>query len=81
MNNSVDALTISVYKIIGYPTGLGALVIKKTFLKQLKKPWFSGGTVDVVQVPGDAYTSLDGPERFEVRLSHSLCCEPLLIQV
>ena len=67
MNNSVDALTISLYKIIGYPTGLGALVIKKKFLSQLKKPWFAGGTVDVAQVPGSAFTLLDGPERFEVR--------------
>lgn len=66
LNNSVDALTISMYKIIGYPTGLGALVIKKSFLNQLKKPWFAGGTVDIAQVPGVAYTLLDGPERFEV---------------
>ena len=67
LNNSVDALTISAYKIIGYPTGLGALVIKKKFLNQLKKPWFAGGTVDVAQVPGTAFTLFDGPERFEVR--------------
>lgn len=66
LNNCVDAMAISIYKIIGFPTGLGALVVKKSFLQKLKKPWFSGGTVDVVQVPGEAYTLEHGPERFEV---------------
>ncbi|KAF8588822.1 PLP-dependent transferase [Ramaria rubella] len=65
LNNSVDAVTLSIYKIVGYPTGVGALVVKKTFLRQLNKPWFAGGTVDVAQVPGEAYTLLDGHERFE----------------
>ncbi|KIJ51270.1 hypothetical protein M422DRAFT_26684 [Sphaerobolus stellatus SS14] len=65
LNNSVDAMTLSIYKIIGFPTGLGALVIKKSFLNKLQKPWFSGGTVDVVQVPGDAFTLTDGFERHE----------------
>ncbi|GJJ08014.1 hypothetical protein Clacol_002221 [Clathrus columnatus] len=65
LNNSVDAMTISLYKIMGYPTGLGALVIKKKFLQLLQKPWFAGGTVEIVQVPGDAYTLEEGVARFE----------------
>ncbi|KAF8521933.1 molybdenum cofactor sulfurase [Hysterangium stoloniferum] len=65
LNNAVDAMAISIYKIMGFPTGVGALVVKKDFLNSLKKPWFSGGTVDVVQVPGEAFTLKDGPERFE----------------
>jgi len=68
----VDAMAISFYKMFGYPTGVGALVVKKTFLAQLRRPWFAGGTgelvkrlnssmfsakaVDVVQVPGKAVT-------------------------
>jgi molybdenum cofactor sulfurtransferase len=66
LNNSVDAMAVSMYKIVGYPTGVGALVIKKKFLEQLRKPWFAGGTVDVAQVPGEAYTLVDGSPRFEV---------------
>ncbi|KAF7294068.1 Cysteine desulfurase [Mycena kentingensis (nom. inval.)] len=52
----VDAMAISFYKMFGYPTGVGALVIKKAFLVKLKRPWFAGGTVDVVQVPGTIVT-------------------------
>lgn len=66
LNNNVDAMIISLYKIIGYPTGLGALIVKNQFLQLLEKPWFCGGTVDVVQVPGHKYTLEDGVSRFEV---------------
>jgi selenocysteine lyase/cysteine desulfurase len=66
-------MAISIYKIIGFPTGLGALVVKKAFLNMLQKPWFSGGTVDVVQVPGEAYTLETGHERFEACLSNKNC--------
>ncbi|KAG7091310.1 hypothetical protein E1B28_010355 [Marasmius oreades] len=52
----VDAMAISFYKMFGFPTGVGALVVKKSFLRQLKRPWFAGGTVDVVQVPGNIIT-------------------------
>nr|GAT51503.1 cysteine desulfurase [Mycena chlorophos] len=55
-NSSVDAMAVSFYKMFGYPTGVGALVIKKAFLVKLKRPWFAGGTVDVVQVPGTIMT-------------------------
>ncbi|KAJ7099316.1 pyridoxal phosphate-dependent transferase [Mycena belliarum] len=47
-----DAMAVSFYKMFGFPTGIGALVIKKAFLAQLKRPWFAGGNVDFVQVPG-----------------------------
>ncbi|KAF8910863.1 PLP-dependent transferase [Mucidula mucida] len=62
----VDAMAISFYKMFGFPTGVGALVVKKSFLKQLKRPWFAGGTVDVVQVPGTVVTrSSELHEQFE----------------
>ncbi|KAG8220525.1 pyridoxal phosphate-dependent transferase [Butyriboletus roseoflavus] len=48
----VDAMAVSFYKMFGYPTGVGALIVKESFLAMLKRPWFAGGTVDVVQVPG-----------------------------
>lgn len=66
---SVDAMAVSFYKMFGFPTGVGALIVKKSFLAQLKRPWFAGGTVDVVQVPGNIVTRAHEPhEQFEVRL-------------
>ncbi|XP_022717462.1 molybdenum cofactor sulfurase-like isoform X3 [Durio zibethinus] len=40
-----DFVVISFYKLFGYPTGLGALIIKNDAAKLLKKTYFSGGTV------------------------------------
>ncbi|KAG9123154.1 hypothetical protein FRC07_000167 [Ceratobasidium sp. 392] len=48
----VDAMVVSFYKMFGFPTGVGALVGKKSFLDTLQRPWFAGGAVDLVQVPG-----------------------------
>lgn len=62
----VDAMAISFYKMFGFPTGVGALVVKKSFLETLKRPWFAGGTVEVVQVPGTIVTrSHELYEQFE----------------
>ncbi|KII95482.1 hypothetical protein PLICRDRAFT_96997 [Plicaturopsis crispa FD-325 SS-3] len=62
----VDAMAISFYKMFGFPTGVGALVVKKSFLAKLQRPWFAGGTVDVVQVPGNIVTmARDLHEQFE----------------
>ncbi|CAA7260515.1 unnamed protein product [Cyclocybe aegerita] len=62
----IDAMAVSFYKMFGYPTGVGALIVKKDFLSQLKRPWFAGGTVDVVQVPGNIVTRARLPhEQFE----------------
>jgi selenocysteine lyase/cysteine desulfurase len=60
-------MAISFYKMFGFPTGVGCLVAKKSFLRQLKRPWFAGGTVDVVQVPGTGFTAARNiHEQFEV---------------
>ena len=69
----VDAMAISFYKMFGFPTGVGALIAKKSFLAQLERPWFAGGTVDVVQAPGTIHT-LAGElhEQFEVRRASSV---------
>ncbi|PFH52188.1 hypothetical protein AMATHDRAFT_74465 [Amanita thiersii Skay4041] len=62
----VDAMAISFYKMFGFPTGVGALIVKKSFLAQLKRPWFAGGAVDVVQVPGTIVTRAhEAHEQFE----------------
>jgi selenocysteine lyase/cysteine desulfurase len=64
-------MAISFYKIFGYPTGVGALIVRKSFLELLSgtRPWFAGGSVDIVQVPGTIVTIPEElHERFEVRL-------------
>ena len=67
-DHAIDAMAVSFYKMFGYPTGIGALIVKKSLLVQLKRPWFSGGTVDIVQVPGKIFTrSPVLHEQFEVR--------------
>ena len=42
-----DFVCISFYKIFGYPTGIGALLVKCSALSSLKKNYFGGGTVDM----------------------------------
>ena len=70
----VDAMAVSFYKMFGFPTGSGALIAKKSFLAQLNRPWFAGGTVDVVQVPGSIVTmASEMHEQFEVSCSIPIC--------
>lgn len=40
-----DFVVISFYKLFGYPTGLGALIVRNDAAKLLTKTFFSGGTV------------------------------------
>lgn len=42
-----DFVTISFYKIFGYPTGLGALLVSKRGESVLKKRYYGGGTVEI----------------------------------
>lgn len=63
-----DFVVVSYYKIFGFPTGLGALIVRKNTLKILKKDYFGGGTVSNVLVDdGKAkHTKLrSGPAGFE----------------
>ncbi len=60
-----DFVPLSFYKIFGYPTGLGALIARKTALRKLHKPWFAGGTITVASVQGDKYYLAEGHMAFE----------------
>lgn len=60
-----DFVTLSFYKMFGYPTGVGALLIKKSKFHKLQKPWFAGGTVKMVSVKNPKYFLVDNHERFE----------------
>jgi len=58
-------VSVSFYKIFGYPTGLGCLLIKKTAFHKLRKPWFAGGTVTLVSVASQHRFLAKTYERFE----------------
>ena len=60
-----DFVTISFYKMFGYPTGVGALLIRKSALAKLKRPWFAGGTVNFASVQGQAHVLSPNEAAFE----------------
>ncbi|MEO8448414.1 MAG: aminotransferase class V-fold PLP-dependent enzyme [Gemmatimonadota bacterium] len=60
-----DYVALSIYKIAGYPTGIGALVVRHDALASLERPWFAGGTVDWVSVGLGRHRLRSGVERFE----------------
>jgi molybdenum cofactor sulfurtransferase len=47
-----DFVTISFYKMFGYPTGVGCLIARNRALSKLTRPWFAGGTVNFATVQG-----------------------------
>jgi molybdenum cofactor sulfurtransferase len=60
-----DFVTLSFYKMFGYPTGVGALIARHDALDRLRRPWFAGGTIDVVSVQADQYRRAAGCAAFE----------------
>lgn len=72
-NNDLDLRTIkpafvpiSFYKLFGFPTGMGCLVIRKDVFKRMHKKWFAGGTILLVSVMADFYALEPiGHARFE----------------
>jgi molybdenum cofactor sulfurtransferase len=60
-----DFVSVSFYKIFGYPTGLGCLLVRKDKFQKLRKPWFAGGTVTWVSVLHESYHLANDHERFE----------------
>jgi molybdenum cofactor sulfurtransferase len=60
-----DFVTISFYKMFGYPTGIGALLIRKSVFAKLRRPWFAGGTVNFASVQGQAHVLSPNEAAFE----------------
>jgi selenocysteine lyase/cysteine desulfurase len=60
-----DFVTISFYKMFGYPTGVGCLLVRNSTLPCLRRPWFAGGTVDFATVQGQAHILSPGEAGFE----------------
>ena len=60
-----DFVSLSFYKIIGYPTGVGALIARKEALAKLHRPWYAGGTIIFASVRGYSHNLAPGPAAFE----------------
>jgi selenocysteine lyase/cysteine desulfurase len=60
-----DFVTVSWYKVFGYPTGIGCLVARREALARLRRPWFSGGTIQVVSAQGEWHRMTDDETAFE----------------
>jgi selenocysteine lyase/cysteine desulfurase len=60
-----EFVAISFYKMFGYPTGTGVLLARKDALPMLRRPWFSGGTVEHVTTNPPRHLLRDGGEGFE----------------
>lgn len=60
-----DFVCLSFYKMFGYPTGIGALIARREALHALDRPWFSGGSIEVVSVQLDRVLPTGGHARFE----------------
>ena len=60
-----EFVTISFYKMFGYPTGIGALLIRRAVFKKMKRPWFAGGTVNFASVQGDGHYLAPSEAAFE----------------
>lgn len=60
-----EFVALSFYKMFGYPTGVGALIAKRSALERLRRPWFAGGTITVASVQADQHYLHHGSEGFE----------------
>jgi selenocysteine lyase/cysteine desulfurase len=60
-----DFVSISFYKMFGWPTGVGALLARREALAKLERPWFSGGTIVAAFIQREWYQSAPGAAHFE----------------
>jgi selenocysteine lyase/cysteine desulfurase len=60
-----DFVALSFYKMFGHPTGVGALIARRSALGKLHRPWFAGGTIDVASVQADRFVFAPGASGFE----------------
>jgi molybdenum cofactor sulfurtransferase len=72
-----DYVSLSFYKIFGYPTGIGALLARSPALAKLVRPWYAGGTITFSSVraqaaPGEGFYLTPGPAGFEDGTVNSL---------
>jgi molybdenum cofactor sulfurtransferase len=58
-------VTLSFYKMFGFPTGVGALIARREALQKLQRPWFAGGTVRFVSAQNRLHLLQTSGEAFE----------------
>jgi selenocysteine lyase/cysteine desulfurase len=47
-----DFVVLSFYKMFGYPTGVGCLLVRRDAIGRLRRPWYAGGTVNFATIQG-----------------------------
>lgn len=60
-----DFVDLSFYKIFGYPTGIGCLIVRKAAAQKLQRPWYSGGTITFSSVVAFDHYLTPGPASYE----------------
>jgi selenocysteine lyase/cysteine desulfurase len=60
-----DFVDISFYKIFGYPTGTGCLLVRKATAEKLRRPWYAGGTITFSSVVAFDHYLTPGPASYE----------------
>jgi selenocysteine lyase/cysteine desulfurase len=60
-----DFVSLSFYKLFGYPTGIGCLLARHDALSRLRRPWFAGGTIGWVGAGLQRHTLAPGHTGFE----------------
>jgi len=60
-----DFVAISFYKIFGYPTGTGCLLVRKSAVSKLQRPWYAGGTITFSSVLAFDHYLTPGSASFE----------------
>ncbi|MCP4418695.1 MAG: aminotransferase class V-fold PLP-dependent enzyme [Chloroflexi bacterium] len=60
-----EFVAMSFYKMFGYPTGLGVLLMRKSVLDKLHRPWFAGGTVNFASVQAQGHYLAPNEAAFE----------------
>jgi molybdenum cofactor sulfurtransferase len=60
-----DCVALSFYKMFGYPTGVGCLLLRRRMLAKLHRPWFAGGTVEIASVQRSNYVPAGDAAAYE----------------
>ncbi|MGE0812786.1 MAG: aminotransferase class V-fold PLP-dependent enzyme [Vicinamibacterales bacterium] len=60
-----DMVVLSFYKMFGYPTGLGALLMRRDMAARMRRPWFAGGTIRIASVQGEGFYRAADEAAFE----------------
>jgi molybdenum cofactor sulfurtransferase len=60
-----DFVSVSFYKMFGYPTGVGCLLVRHESLAKLHRPWYAGGTVNFATVRARRHILSPGEAGFE----------------